>query len=73
VRYYSCSYQVEVTEGVVQFQGKDILLERYKIQGELGDIHIANDSCIFQNLIAYECPPWYPEYGEFMLNIAVLL
>jgi hypothetical protein len=73
VRQFSGSYQVEVTEGVVQFQGKDILFERYKIQGKLGDIHIANDSCIFQDLIAYKCSSWYPKYGKFMLNIAVLL
>lgn len=73
VRQFPGSYQVEVTEAVVQFQRKDILLERYKIQGKLGDVHIANDSCIFQDLIAYKCSSWYPKYGKFMLNIAVLL
>lgn len=72
-QFHVSAYQVQITEGILQLQRKHVLLQRHKVQGEFGDIHISDDARLFENCVAYEGPSRYPENGEFMFNIAIPL
>lgn len=67
------AYQVEVTERSLQLQGQHILFQRHKIQREVCDVHIPDDTGFFEYRVAYKSPSGDPENGELMFHVSVPL
>jgi hypothetical protein len=65
--------KIEIAEGVLQLQGKEVWFQRQEVEWELRDADLSQDAFIFQDLLGDERPPRYPEDGEVMLGLLVLL
>jgi hypothetical protein len=64
-------YQIQILDGIVEFQRQHIIGERHEEQRPLAHAGITKHPSFFQKLIGDYGTSRYPEDGKLVLNLAI--